>query len=244
MPAAQPIEHLPRRLRAVGLHVRQTPLDALDGLHAVEQRLVRLRILHDQLRLAVDCQDQGMPGFAETIEQLHRVALEVTERTNVVGKIEHVSPHQIYIEFDDSMVRVVQSIRAMGCPCNCPCEAPKQTAADRLRIPSLSAPGQCQLALCCVAAGRGVDKLLSIQHTKADARHEGVPILSWLTDCLSDNPVRYLYTFFGQTLTPECVRYLYTHFGHAECTCSPADRSLRGKCRSLQEVARQAVMRR
>lgn len=89
MPAAQPIEHLPRRLRAVGLHVRQTPLDALDGLHAVEQRLV-LRILHDQLRLAVDCQDQGMPGFAETIEQLHRVALEVTERTNVIAEIAHV----------------------------------------------------------------------------------------------------------------------------------------------------------
>lgn len=40
MPAAQPIEHLPRGLRATGLHVGQPALNPLDGLHAVEERLV------------------------------------------------------------------------------------------------------------------------------------------------------------------------------------------------------------
>jgi hypothetical protein len=47
MLAAEPIEHLPRRLRAAGLHVPLTALNALDGLHSIQDRSVGLRILHD-----------------------------------------------------------------------------------------------------------------------------------------------------------------------------------------------------
>ena len=40
MLAAQPIEHLPCRLGAPGLHVRKSVLNPFDGFDAVEQRLV------------------------------------------------------------------------------------------------------------------------------------------------------------------------------------------------------------
>jgi hypothetical protein len=70
-----PGAHLTRRFRAAGLHVRQSPLYAFDRFHAVEQGLVRLGILHDQLRRAVDGQDKRVLDPASC-------------------------PHQICIEFD------------------------------------------------------------------------------------------------------------------------------------------------
>jgi hypothetical protein len=57
--AAQPTEHLPRRLGAAGLHVREALLNALDGFDSIEQRPVGRRILNYQLGLAVDGQDQS-----------------------------------------------------------------------------------------------------------------------------------------------------------------------------------------
>jgi hypothetical protein len=72
---AKPRDDLTRRFRAAGLHVRQSPLYAFDRFHAVEQGLVRLGILHDQLRRAVDGQDKRVLDPASC-------------------------PHQICIEFD------------------------------------------------------------------------------------------------------------------------------------------------
>ena len=46
--AAQPIEDLPRRLGAAGLHVGQPAQNPFDGPDAITQHLVRLHILHDQ----------------------------------------------------------------------------------------------------------------------------------------------------------------------------------------------------
>src|SRR5262245_43618913 len=101
MLAAEPREHLPRRLGAARLHVRQTMLNPFDRLDAVEERLVGLGILHDQLGLAVDGQDKRVSGLPEPIQQVDGIALELTERTNVVGKNRASRPHQICIEFDD-----------------------------------------------------------------------------------------------------------------------------------------------
>jgi hypothetical protein len=86
---AQPIERLARGLRATSLNIGQPALNPLDGLHSVKQRLVGLGILHDKLRLPVDGQDEGMTRLPKTIEQFDGVPLEVTERSNVVGKIKH-----------------------------------------------------------------------------------------------------------------------------------------------------------
>jgi len=41
------------------------------------------RVLDHQLGLAVD--GQGVPGLSEATEQIDRIALELTERPNVVG---------------------------------------------------------------------------------------------------------------------------------------------------------------
>jgi len=90
MLAAEPIEHLPRRLRAASFYIGQPTLNPLDSLNAVDQRLVGLRVLHDKLRLPIDGQNKGMTRLPKTIEQLDGVPLEVTERSNVVGKIKHV----------------------------------------------------------------------------------------------------------------------------------------------------------
>jgi hypothetical protein len=89
MLATQPIEHLPRGLGTTGFDIGQAALNALDGLDSIHERLVGLRILYDQFRLPVDGQHQGMTCLSETIQQIDRVALEVTERPNVVGEIEH-----------------------------------------------------------------------------------------------------------------------------------------------------------
>ena len=104
MLAAQPVEHVPRALGATGLHIGQPALNPLDSVHAVEKRLVRLCILHHEFRLPVDGQDQGMTRLPKTIEELHRVPLKVAERPNVISEIEHEGPHEIHIEFDDSML--------------------------------------------------------------------------------------------------------------------------------------------
>src|SRR3972149_12019457 len=86
---AEPGEHLLCRFRAAGLHIRQSPLNAFDRFDAVEQRLIGLGVLHDTLRLAIDRQNEGMPGLSEAVQEVDRVALEVTERTDVVSHIQH-----------------------------------------------------------------------------------------------------------------------------------------------------------
>jgi hypothetical protein len=50
-----------------------------------------------------------MTGLTQALEQFERVALEVTERADVVGKIEHDRPHQICIEFDDDTIAAARS---------------------------------------------------------------------------------------------------------------------------------------
>jgi hypothetical protein len=50
-----------------------------------------------------------MTGLTQALEQFERVALEVTERADVVGKIEHDRPHQICIEFDDPTIAAARS---------------------------------------------------------------------------------------------------------------------------------------
>src|SRR5262245_39638727 len=82
---AQPVKHLPRRLRAAGLYIRQSPLYAFDRLDAIKQGLVGLGILHDQLRLAIDRQHKGVPGLPQAVQQIDRVALEVAERADIIG---------------------------------------------------------------------------------------------------------------------------------------------------------------
>src|SRR5262245_21529444 len=78
MLAAQAIEHLPRGFGAPGLHVRQAFLNPFDGFDAIEQRLVGRRILNNQLGLAVDRQDQRVPGLSKAAEQIDGIALELT----------------------------------------------------------------------------------------------------------------------------------------------------------------------
>jgi hypothetical protein len=85
MLAAQPREDLPRRLGAASFHVRQSLLNSFDGFDPIEQRLVGRRILDHQLGFAIDGQDKRVPGLPEAIAQVDRIALELTERPNVVG---------------------------------------------------------------------------------------------------------------------------------------------------------------
>ena len=75
----QSIEHLPRRLRAAGFHIRQPALNPLDGFDAVEERLVGRRVLHHQLGSSVHRQDERMSGLAKAIEQFDGITVEITE---------------------------------------------------------------------------------------------------------------------------------------------------------------------
>jgi hypothetical protein len=86
---AQPREDLPRRFGAASFHVRQSLLNPFDGFDPIEQRLVGRRILDHEFSLAVDGQHKRVSGRPQTVQQVNRVAFEVTERTDVVGKIEH-----------------------------------------------------------------------------------------------------------------------------------------------------------
>src|SRR5262249_26594309 len=121
--------------------IRQSSLYAFDRLYTVEQSLVRLGVLHDQLRLAVDGQHQGVSRLPEAVQQVNRVALEVAERTDVVGKIEHVGPHQICIEFDDHTMVPARSTAAGTVPKIVPASSPNGRTVpvlDRSRSPLFS----------------------------------------------------------------------------------------------------------
>ena len=83
MRAAEPVEHSLRGFDAAGLDVGQPALNAFDCLNAIKQRLVRLGVLDDEFGLAVDGQDDGVTGLPQTIEQIGRVSLEVTEGSEV-----------------------------------------------------------------------------------------------------------------------------------------------------------------
>ena len=63
---------------------------------SVEQRLIGLGVLHDQLRLAIDRQNKGMPGLSKAVQEIDRVALEVTERPNIVGNVQHGSSPNLH----------------------------------------------------------------------------------------------------------------------------------------------------
>jgi hypothetical protein len=64
-------------------------VNPFDSFDAIEQRLVGRGILNYQLGLAVNGQDQRVPGLSEAAEQIEGIALELTERPNVVGQVEH-----------------------------------------------------------------------------------------------------------------------------------------------------------
>jgi hypothetical protein len=99
MLAAEPIKNSPRGPDAPGFDIAQSPLDTLDGLHAVEQGLVRLGVLHHELGSAVDGQHQRMARLPETVKKSRSVSLEITERADVVRKIDHAWPHHIRIKY-------------------------------------------------------------------------------------------------------------------------------------------------
>src|SRR5437867_2489561 len=85
----QPVEHLPRWLRASSFRVSKPSLNAFDGLYTLEQFLIGFSILDDDFGLPVNRQDQRIAGLLEAFEQLRRVALEVAEGSNVVGNVQH-----------------------------------------------------------------------------------------------------------------------------------------------------------
>jgi hypothetical protein len=85
MLAAQPTEDVPRRLCAAGLHVSQSLLNPFDGFDSVEEGLVGRRILDDEFGLAVDGQNEGVPGPSDAIEEIDGIAFELAERPNVIG---------------------------------------------------------------------------------------------------------------------------------------------------------------
>lgn len=64
MLSAESVEDLLRRPGATRLRVRQTALNALDGLHTVEQPLVRAHILDQEFSLAVHGQGERMTSLS------------------------------------------------------------------------------------------------------------------------------------------------------------------------------------
>jgi hypothetical protein len=87
MLAAEPIEHSPRGPDAPGLDIGQSPLNTLDCLHAVEQRLIGIGILHHEFRAAVDGQDKRVAGLSQTLQKISRIPFEITQRSDVIGQI-------------------------------------------------------------------------------------------------------------------------------------------------------------
>lgn len=59
----QSVEHLPCSLRPSGLHVRQPSLKTLDGLHPIQELLIRFAILNDDFGPSVNRQDQRIAVF-------------------------------------------------------------------------------------------------------------------------------------------------------------------------------------
>jgi hypothetical protein len=106
---AKPIEHFASRLAAASLRVGEPALDSLNRLHALEELLVGFGVLDDDLGSAVDRQDQGIAGLLEPFQELRRISLEIAERPNVIGDVQHEYSHQICIEFDDRTQPVVLS---------------------------------------------------------------------------------------------------------------------------------------
>jgi hypothetical protein len=89
MRPSHPIEYPARGLDATGLHIGDPALDAFDGFDAIQEGLIRLGILHDEFGPSIDRKHQRMSRLSETAKKIHRVPLEVTERSNVVGEIQH-----------------------------------------------------------------------------------------------------------------------------------------------------------
>ena len=75
-------------------HRRQALLDRpnrFQPLSQVEQPLIRFRILHDQLGLAVDGQHQRMAGPLELGKELGGVAFEIRQGMNISAQV-HFGP--------------------------------------------------------------------------------------------------------------------------------------------------------
>jgi hypothetical protein len=64
----------------------------LDPLRQLEEPLVGLRVLDDQLVLAVDGQDDGFSRFSELFQETDGLPLEVRERIDALAEIQH-GPH-------------------------------------------------------------------------------------------------------------------------------------------------------
>lgn len=74
-----------RRVRVVHIRrgARKAPVP--DELKCDKQRLVCLCVLHNQLRLSVDREHEGMADRSEAVQEVSRVAFEVAERPDAVG---------------------------------------------------------------------------------------------------------------------------------------------------------------
>jgi hypothetical protein len=83
MLAAEPVQALAGWFRAASLYVCKPSLNALDGLHALQELLVGLGVLDDDLGLTVSRENQRVAGLLEAFEQFRRVALEVARRSCV-----------------------------------------------------------------------------------------------------------------------------------------------------------------
>ena len=70
--ATQPLKHLPRRLRAARLYVRQTAVNPNDGFHAIKECLVRLCALHHQLGLPRYREHEGVAGLLTVVRTTAR----------------------------------------------------------------------------------------------------------------------------------------------------------------------------
>ena len=79
MRAAQPIEHVARRLGTARLHVRESTLERLNRFYPVEQLLVRFRILNDDFGAPVNRQDERVASPLESTDQLAGLSLEVAQ---------------------------------------------------------------------------------------------------------------------------------------------------------------------
>ena len=86
MLASHPLEHFPGRPRSTRLDVRESSLERLDRLDAIEKLLVGLGILNDDLGAAVDGEHEGMTGLLHSIEQFGRPARAVDREVAIGGQ--------------------------------------------------------------------------------------------------------------------------------------------------------------
>jgi len=89
---AKPGKHLPRRLRAAGLHVRQSLSKRFNRFDPVKQRLVRRRVLNYKVSLVVDRQNDWASRLPDSSNHVTCTALELAQGYNV-GAAGHSVPY-------------------------------------------------------------------------------------------------------------------------------------------------------